>query len=348
MKKKNMIIDRCLITLNPLKGKRELTVGYSTKGLKHLAGNTAIKTLLPFTRSKFVEVQPIYQKGMSISGYQPKLSLCINNDQFDVVKNSATYILKPSPEQFPMLAENEHAIMLVMQKLGFDIPPFGLVSFSKEREEDTVEYAFIIKRYDRITAQQKIHQEQLDGAMQVEDKYGKIDDIQTVSYEQACKFLTKQINSGLKFKQDLFLRIVYAYMLGNNDLHLRNFGILVPEIGPETLAPVYDYVSTIPYFEGDALALPLLAMEENDTEVAPGFNTKYGTYIGYDFILFAKAIGLNEKMALKLLQDATEKNTAIVRDTITNSYMREDHKEKVISCINMRIAALKQTVYEPL
>jgi serine/threonine-protein kinase HipA len=343
-----MTIDRCLITLNQLKGKKELIEGYSKKGLKYLTSNTTTNTMLPFTRSKFVEVQPFYQKGMSISGYQPKLSLCIINDQFDVVKNNATYILKPSPEQFPMLAENEHAIMLVMQKLGFDIPPFGLVSFAKERAEDATEYAFIIKRYDRITEQEKIHQEQLDGSMKVDDKYGKIDNVHKISYEQACKFLIKHLNAGLKFKQDLFLRIVYAYMLGNNDLHLRNFGILVPEIEPNSLAPVYDYVSTIPYFEGGALALPLLAIEENDTEVAPGFNTKYGTYIGYDFILFAKAIGLNDQMALKLLHNATGKNVSMVLDTINNSYMREDHKEKVISCINVRIEALKKTDYEPL
>ncbi len=343
-----MTTDRCLITLNKLKGKKELLNGYSNKGLKYLTGNITTNTVLPFTRSQFIEVQPIFQKGMSISGYQPKLSLCIKNNQFDVVKNSATYILKPSPEQFPMLAENEHTIMLIMQNLGFDIPPFGLVSFAKEDKEDATEYAFIIKRYDRITEQEKIHQEQLDGSMKVDDKYGKVNNVQTISYEQVCKFLIKHINTNLKFKQDLFLRIVYAYILGNNDLHLRNFGILVPEIGQETLAPVYDYVSTIPYFEGDALALPLLAIEENETEVAPGFNTKYGTYTGYDFILFAKAIGLNDKMALKLLHNTTEKNTEMVLDTINNSYMREDHKEKVISCINVRIAALKQTEYEPI
>jgi len=94
---------------------------------------------------------------------------------------------------------------------------------------------------------------------------------------------------------------MYAYLLGNNDLHLRNFGILVPEIEKESLAPVYDYVSTIPYFEGDALALPLLAIEENEVDLAPGFNSAFGTYTGYDFVLFATAIGLNEKIALKLI-----------------------------------------------
>jgi len=343
-----MNLDKCLITLAPLKAEKELASGYTKKGIKYLTGNTTTSTTLPFTRSGFIEVEPINQKGMSISGYQPKLSLCIINNQFDVVKNSATYILKPSPEQFPMLAENEHAIMLVMQKLGFDVPPFGLVAFAKENDDDPVEYAFIIKRYDRVSELEKIHQEQLDGAMNVADKYGKIDNVSTVSYEQACKFLIKHIDSSLKFKQDLFLRIVYAYVLGNNDLHLRNFGILVPKVGSESLAPVYDYVSTIPYFEGDSLALPLLALEESETELAPGFNTKHGCYTGYDFLLFAKAIGINEKMALKLLNNVTHKNASIILDTINDSYMKGEHKGKVISCINLRLNTLKEIDYQPL
>ncbi|GLS88995.1 putative kinase [Psychromonas marina] len=343
-----MNLDRCLITLKPLKGKKELAEGYTKKGVKYLTGSTTTDTTLPFTRRGFIEVGPINQKGMSISGYQPKLSLCIINDQFNVVKNSATYILKPSPEQFPMLAENEHAIMLVMQQLGFDVPPFGLVAFSKEKDEDSVEYAFIIKRYDRVNELEKVHQEQLDAAMNVADKYGKVDGVAKVSYEQACKFLINNINSSLKFKQDIFLRIIYAYVLGNNDLHLRNFGILVPKVEPESLAPVYDYVSTIPYFEGDPLALPLLALEENETDLAPGFNTEHGTYIGYDFILFAKAIGINEKMALKLLHRVTTKSASIILDTINASYMKNEHKVKVLSCVNIRLKAIKETEYQPL
>jgi serine/threonine-protein kinase HipA len=344
-----MQIDKCLITLKPLKTASELESGYTSVGLKYLTGSTSIKTTLPFTRSEFITVQPGLQKGMSISGYQPKLSLCIKDNQFETVQSNATYILKPSPEQFPKLAENEHAIMLVMKKLGFDVPPFGLVAFAKENEKDEIEYAFIIKRYDRITADLKIHQEQLDGAMNAKDKYGKDKetDLQTISYEQVCKFLVKEIDSGLKFKQDLFLRIVLAYLIGNDDMHLRNFGILMPETAPDTLAPVYDFVSTIPYMEG-FLALPLLALEESKTEIAPGFNTKFGCYTGYDYLLLADAIGLSNKMAGKLLDDVVLKKSDIVIDIIQESYMADDQKAKVISCINCRTRALKERTYNPL
>lgn len=340
-----MIIDKCLVTLKPLTNKKCLATGYSRAGLISLIGSTNVSLQLPFTRQAFITAQPIRQKGMSISGYQPKLSLSIKNNQLEVVENSGDYILKPSPEEYPHLAENEHAIMLVMKHLGFDLPPFGLVSFLKENKRDETEYAFLIKRYDRDLINNKsvkIHQEQLDGAMNIADKYGKVNNVSLVSYEQACKFLIENIDSSLTFKKDLFLRVIYAYLLGNNDLHLRNFGILVPETDKNKLAPVYDYVSTIPYFEGDVLALPLLAIEENEFTLAPGFNSAFGTYTGYDFLLFGASIGLNEKMAEKLILSTNGKRADTVINTINDSYMQASHKEKVISCFNLRIKALQQ------
>ena len=346
-----MTIDKCLITLKPLTNQKDQATGYSRSGLISLVGSAKVSLQLPFTRQEFITTQPIHQKGMSISGYQPKLSLSIKNNALALVENSGDYILKPSPEEYPHLAENEHAIMLVMKHLGFDIPSFGLVSFLKINRQDKAEYAFLIKRYDRASKNEtsfKIHQEQLDGAMNIADKYGKINNVSTVSYEQVGQFMISNVDSSLSFKKDFFLRIMYAYLLGNNDLHLRNFGILVPEIDKNTLAPVYDYVSTIPYFEGDALALPLLAIEENEFTLAPGFNTAFGSYTGYDFLLFGIAIGLNKKMALKLILSATGKRNNLVSETIKNSYMQEDHKEKVISCFNFRIKALQQTSNIPL
>lgn len=66
--------ERCLITLKRLK-ESELKTGYSTKGIRHLLGSLNVALSLPFTRSQFIQELPERQKGMSISGYQPKLSL---------------------------------------------------------------------------------------------------------------------------------------------------------------------------------------------------------------------------------------------------------------------------------
>lgn len=344
-------MNNCRVTLKPLADKKEHQPGYSLQGIKYLVGKSDVDLQLPFTRSEFVTEQPRKQQGMSISGYQPKLSLRVVNNQFKVVETFGTYIVKPSPEEYPNLAENEHAIMSVMKNLKFEVPPFGLVPFKKDHDGSKIEYAFIIKRYDRNEEDQsKVHQEQLDGAMGVNEKYGKINNIQAVSYETVCRFLIENIDTSLAFKRELFKRIIYAYLLGNNDLHLRNFGIVMPSEEKNKIAPIYDFVSTAPYagtFSDCYMALPLLRIEENDEDIAFGFNTKYGQYIGYDFIAFGKGIGLNNKFSLKIIADAV-KNKGIVIDTIKRSFMSEKHQQEIIRCFSQRLNCLEIQDYNPV
>lgn len=344
-------MNNCRVTLVPLEGKKEHQPGYSLQGIKYLVGKSDVNLQLPFTRREFVTEQPKKQKGMSISGYQPKLSLRIMSNQFKVVETFGTYILKPSPEEYPHLAENEHAIMSVMKNLNFEVPPFGLVPFQEDPDSGKTEYAFIIKRYDRNEeAQSKVHQEQLDGAMGINEKYGKIDNIQTVSYEAVCQFLIKSIDTSLPFKRELFKRIMYAYLLGNNDLHLRNFGIIMPNEEKNKIAPIYDFISTAPYldtFSDCFMALPLLKIEENDNDLAPGFNTKYGQYIGYDFIAFGKGIGLNSKLTIKIISDAVKKKNIVI-DTIESSFMSIERQKEIIRCFSQRLNCLEVQDFSPI
>ncbi|MCU6664589.1 type II toxin-antitoxin system HipA family toxin [Silvania hatchlandensis] len=335
--------ERCLINLNPLKDK-ELSTGYSIKGIKSLFGSVKVALNLPFTRSQFIQELPERQKGMSISGYQPKLSLSLESGELIVVSNNGTYILKPSPEEYPHLAENEHATMCVMQRLKFDVPPFGLMSFKHEDNRQD-ELAFVIKRYDRLSADRaRLHQEQLDGAMGLSDKYGNINNKKNVSYERAAKFLNSSVSSSLKSKRDLFLRIVYAYVLGNNDFHLRNIGIMLPEKGAPYLAPVYDFISVVPYPAAfsEYLALPLLECEENDAGNAPGIDSAYGEYLGADFILLAQGMEINPTLAKRWLADVVKSHQLLV-DTYTESHMPEAQRDVVLQYVARRITLLAVT-----
>lgn len=60
-----------------------------------------------------------------------------------------------------------------------------------------------------------MHQEQLDGAMNIRDKYGKIgaDNEQYVSYEQIAKFILQHTENHLAQQREIFRRIIYAYLL---------------------------------------------------------------------------------------------------------------------------------------
>ena len=336
---------RCHILLTPLLQAKEQESGYSSKGLKQLTGSGKVNPQLSFTRDDFIHELPKTQRGMSISGYQPKLQMVVRAGEFAVVEHQGEYILKPSPAELPYLAENEHATMTLMARLGFDVPPHGLVSFAAVDNEAERELAFVIRRFDRdIQTGAAIHQEQLDAAMNVGEKYGKTgsDGKQYVSYQQLAEFLTQHVNSNIAFKIDLFRRIAYAYLLGNNDMHLRNFGLIHPRIGEPTLSPVYDFVSVAPYpaiFSSGFMALPLLRCEEGDRELAPGFKTAYGEYLGMDFQALGLSMGMTEKLIVKLLNDM-RKESRIVDAVYRDSFMPAKDVEATLRCYHQRLDRL--------
>ncbi|WP_414165643.1 type II toxin-antitoxin system HipA family toxin [Superficieibacter sp. BNK-5] len=336
-------MERCRILLTPL-NEGDARNGYSAQGLKRLGNGTLLLPRLAFSRNQFVQELPLEQRGMSISGYQPKLQMVLTEGVFNVVSHQGDYILKPSPADFPGLAENEHATMSLMSRLGFNVPPHGLVSFTPENTDDDVEYAFVIRRFDRDVAGQPIHQEQLDGAMGIMEKYGKTgnDGEQYVSYETIARFLIAHVNDNLAFRIDLFRRIVYAWLLGNNDMHLRNFGLLYADITP-TLAPIYDFVSVAPYPQAwlsGYLALPLLTQEEGGHELAPGFDSVWGEYTGQDFLLLGSAMGLTTRLLDKLYADLRKESVAVEK-TYSSSFMPPEHIQSVLACYHHRLRLLQ-------
>ncbi|OOF79280.1 kinase [Rodentibacter caecimuris] len=333
----------CHILMKPLK-KNEMESGYSEEGLHQLTENKKFNPQLPFSRQEFITSKPRKQQGMSISGFQPKLQLIINENQFNSIDQQGSYILKPSPDNYPFLAENEHATMRVMAELGFDVPANGLFPFSNESTEK--ELAFVIKRFDRDENSKPIHQEQLDGAMNIKEKYGKIksDDEQYISYERVAKFILQHTEKNLALQRELFRRIVYAYLLANNDLHLRNFSLLYPKNSVPKLAPIYDFVSVAPYsevFNSALLALPLLEKEEGNQTLAHGFHTQYGEYIGDDFIKFGENIGLNKKVILQKLIPEIIKEKEKVESIYQRSFMTQPHIETVLKTYHKRLQLLK-------
>lgn len=337
-------MNYCHILLVPLTTIEEQQTGYSKKGTQSLVGTTNFNFQLPFSRTDFLQIKPIVQKGMSISGYQPKLQLIIQNNQFDTIDKQGQFILKPSPEAYHYLAENEHATMAVMRALGFAVPANGLVQFNSQ-----FEYAFVIKRFDRTDNGEFIHQEQLDGAMNITEKYGKIgnDDEQYISYERIAKFILEHTRSDLLQKIELFRRIIYAYLLGNNDLHLRNFSFIYNKNREITLAPIYDFVSVCPYpevFNSCYLALPLLEKEEGGRELADGFDSIYGQYIGKDFIEFGENIGINAKLLREKLIPEIIKEQTIVIETYARSFIPAEHLKKIVDCYQQRLKFLQ--IYE--
>ena len=50
-------------------------------------------------------------------------------------------------------------------------------------------------------------------------------------------------------------RFVFNALIGNADMHLKNWSLIYPDRRAAMLAPAYDFVSTIAYLPDDRLAL---------------------------------------------------------------------------------------------
>ncbi|MCJ7446976.1 MAG: HipA domain-containing protein [Bacteroidales bacterium] len=245
-------MNLCPITYKPCGENR-----YSDAGLKLLS--TELKTLKDLEYTAEEQRKEAYNRAskMSIQGVQPKLSakLNIKDEKFEIVDKGGKYILKPQHHLYPQMPENEDLTMRLAKEIGLEIPLHGLV-WSKD---DTLTY--FIKRFDRKGQNDKVPVEdfaQLAGLSR-DTKYN-------YSMEKIVDVINKYCTFPSIENLKLFKLVIFNYLIGNEDMHLKNFSIIT-EDGKVTLSPSYDLVnSTIEYKKQDEeIALPLKGKKKHLT-----------------------------------------------------------------------------------
>ncbi len=319
----------CKISLKK-EQKRAKHPGYRDDAFRSLFGRTKVNPGLPFSRSEFKQESIKYIKGMSISGVQQKLSLRIDdNHNLIPVSEGGKYILKPSPEEFPNAAENEHAAMITSRLLKIDTALCGLVSFTGG------DLAYITKRFDRLDNGDKQHQEDLvqGFGMDSSRKYN-------MSYEASGELIHEMTRGKRAVVLDFVRRVIHAYLIGNNDMHLKNISL---QKDPENtsryydkLTPNYDSLFTVAFENIDHdgyLALDLLE---------DGFSERYeyyGFYTGYDFIELGIRLGIPEKLIKKTIEGIANKRDSL-KEVVEHSYMPDDMKKRAMTLIDDRSRVL--------
>nr|MBP6219199.1 type II toxin-antitoxin system HipA family toxin [Oligoflexales bacterium] len=211
--------------------------------------------------------------GGSISGAQKKGLFYFDTKDSSLVPGprNSTHILKPEGD-FPELPANEHLTMAIAQSLKFKVPSFSLL------KAEHLGLVYIIKRFDR-TSSGALLKEDMAQLLQVpsESKYQG-------SMERVAKTLTK-FTARLDLN-DFFRRLLFCYVTGNGDMHLKNWAILEDQdrVGEMGLSPCYDLLNTrvaLPSEKGD-MALSFL-----------GKHTKLKASYFRKFAL--KELGLNER-----------------------------------------------------
>ncbi|MEH6823998.1 MAG: HipA domain-containing protein [Motiliproteus sp.] len=333
-------MDYCKISLKKLSGD-ETKPGYHNGEFKKLFGGTKVGHCLTFSRAEFFQAGPTHSQGMSISGVQQKLSLKEGDDhELAVTIKEGTYILKPSPESYPYAAENEHTAMRVSALVGIETAQCALISFREG------ELAYITKRFDRLEGGQKQHQEDLLQCMGLpsDRKYES-------TYEAAGQCITKVTHGKQVVVLDFVRRVILAYIMGNDDLHLKNISA---QRAPDNRSRFYDKLTPnydvlfCSAFKPDEdqnkglkyLALGLLKEVESDKEYFSDNYNDYGFYTGYDFIELGRRLGLAEKPVRKFIE-RLKKDESKILDLISHSYMPEEMSRRAGEMVKDRIKILQ-------
>lgn len=272
--------------------------------------------MLPYTEKDTEDLaKQVIQNRITITGVQPKLSLNIAKSfkrdepqRLTVVGLWGNYILKLPTAYYPSLPEVEDLTMHLAEIAKISTVPHSLIRM------ESGQLAYITKRIDRKKGQ-KIHMEDMCQLTErlTEHKYQG-------SYEQIAKAISKySTRPGLDLI-NYWEQVLFCFLTGNADMHLKNFSLLdFPELG-YGLAPAYDLVAT-------ALINPA-----DTEELALTLNGKKHRIKKDDFVTAFDKSKLNAKQQtsiFKKMEGAYPLWLAFISISFLNTDLKNEYKQTI-------------------
>lgn len=265
-------------------------------------------------------------RGLTVPGVQKKLSLHLSDvtsvPKLTIVDYPTGYILKPQSKDYKSLPEAESFSMKLAEKMGIKTVQNGLISMTGQKDKPL---AYITKRADRTA----------DGMLAMEDfcqiGYRLTADKYKSSYERVGKILRDNSSRPGIDLPELFTRIVFCFLTGNSDMHLKNFSLIETEPGSRIyiLAPAYDL-------------LPVnVVMPEDTEETALPLNGKKRNITRNDFLTYAENLNINKTAARKMIDRLLEQESTAL-DFVDGSFMPDEMKEHTRELIISRYSRLKK------
>jgi len=165
-----------------------------------------------------------------------------------------SWIVKLPSARFKAVPENEFVMLELARRIGISVPENKLIDMASIKglpeQAHTVEsMALAVKRFDRLPDGASVHMEdfaQVFGEFP-SNKY------KFHSYANLAAVLWAEI--GEDAVREFVRRLVFTVVIGNADMHLKNWSLLYPDRRTPALSPGYDFVATLPYIPNDTLAL---------------------------------------------------------------------------------------------
>lgn len=237
-------------------------------------------------------------------------------ERFTIVGLWGQYILKPQAECFDHLPELEDLTMHLAQLAKIDTVPHGLLRFSDGA------LCYITRRIDRTATGDKLPMEDMCQLTErpTEYKYHG-------SHEQVAKIIAQHSRVPKLDLTNYWQQVIFSWLVGNADMHLKNYSLYAPEVDHYQLTPAYDLLST-------TLVLP-----EDAEELALTLCGKKRKLTAKHFLAAMESSGIQQRVARNLFlrfQRVLPKWEACIAD----SFIPDAMKSAYIALIRQRIALL--------
>ncbi len=289
-----MASERCLICGRRLAEGN----GYHAVCAKGLFGSETAPTF-SYSMAELNELaKRLVLSHVSVPGVQAKLSVHLERaehapDRLTLVGLDGNYILKLPTAQYPGLPESEHFAMTLARLCGIETAAFGLVRL------ESGALAYLTRRMDREDGvKHMIDFCQLTDRRTSRKYYG--------SHEQIARTIRRYATAAGTDVVRFFEVLLYSFLIGNSDMHLKNFSLLREHDGTWRLSPAYDLV-------------PVKAILPTDMDdLALTVNGKNRKLLAGDFKAAAATMGLTPEQNRRL----TERMVASVRKNLDEATER--------------------------
>lgn len=258
----------------------------------------------------------------SLTGVQPKLSLHLNehdgSQRLTIVGLWGGFICKPQTLQFELMPETEDLTMHLAELARIDVVPHTLMRMADNS------LCYLTKRVDRLSNGEKVAMEDMCQLTerQTEHKYKS-------SYERIAKAIVQYSSMPKMDVTNFFEVVLFSWITGNNDMHLKNFSLYESIDGIIRLTPAYDMLNAV------------ILNPKDDEELALTLNGKKKKLKRLDFISSGVIMGVEQKTIEHLIQKYV-KLLPKIEEIIDRSFLNDELKDKYRTLIRERIDRLNR------
>lgn len=259
-----------------------------------------------------------FKNRASLSGIQPKILLVQDKHILRPANYGelSTHIAKLPSAAINDIVYNEWITLCACKAL---IPEDDIVEAKMQTLEGSDDDVLIIKRFDRTSDQKKIHFEEFNQLLnrQTYEKYNG-------SYRDMSNFIYQTSGCLPSEAYRLYKRILVGLLLGNTDMHFKNFAMLHTEDGLR-LAPNYDQVAAAIYKPYQTVAL---AMDKAADRIIGQLKPKNIIALGREF-------SLNDETILMAVSEIESKLPA-AKEAVRACKVQELMQSKIIDFMEKR------------